>query len=251
MFSKLSKINNKIFLFDNLLLILKKILFMEVKKNPKVDLEKKRPILLEIGFIISLALVFAGFQYKSSDNTKNTLGSLGDMQVEEEIIPITRQQEIKKPPPPPKVVEELNIVKNDVKIDKEVKIEDSEADENTAITQVVVQPEEEEDEVVNFYVIENKPKFPGGQAAMFKYIAEHTKYPEIAKENGITGKVFVQFVIGKDGSVTNVKVIRGVDPYLDKEAVRVVKSMPKWKPGSQRGKPVKVSFQLPINFTLY
>lgn len=226
---------------------------MEVKKNPKVDLEKKRAILLEIGFIISLALVFIAFQYKSSDDTKNTLGNLGDMQVEEEIVPITRQQEKKPPPPPPpKVVEELNIVKNDEKIDDELEIEDAEADENTAIDQVDVQPEEEEEEeVINFYVIENKPEFPGGQAAMFKYIAEHTKYPEIAKENGITGKVFVQFVIGKDGKVTDVKVIRGIDPYLDKEAVRVVKSMPKWKPGSQRGKSVKVSFQLPINFTLY
>ena len=226
---------------------------MEVKKNPEVNLEKKRPILLEIGLIISLALVFLGFQYKSSDETKNTLGDLGDLQVEEEIIPITRQQEKKPPPPPPpKVVEELNIVKDDEKIENEVEIENTEADENTQIEQVEVQPEEEEEEeIVNFYVIENKPEFPGGQAAMFKFIAEHTKYPEIAKENGITGKVFVQFVIDKDGSVTDVKVIRGVDPYLDKEAVRVVKSMPKWKPGSQRGKPVKVSFQLPINFTLY
>ncbi len=225
---------------------------MEVKKNPKVDLEKKRPILLEIGFIVSLAVVFIGFQYKSSNKTENTLGSLGDMQVEEEIIPITRQQEVKPPPPPPpKVVEELNIVQNDEEIDDELEIDESEADENTEIEPVDVQPQEEEDEVVNFYVIENKPEFPGGEAAMFKYIQEHTKYPEIAKENGITGKVFVQFVIGKDGSITDVKVIRSIDPYLDKEAVRVVKSMPKWKPGSQRGKPVKVSFQLPINFTLY
>ncbi len=225
---------------------------MEVKKNPQVDLEKKRPILLEIGFIVALAFVFIGFQYQSSNDSANTLGNLGDMQIEEEIIPITRQQEVKPPPPPPpKVVEELNIVQDDEEIDNELEIEDMEADENTEIEQVDIQPQEEEEEILNFYVIENKPKFPGGQAAMFKYIAEHTKYPEIAKENGITGKVYVQFVIGKDGKVTDVKVIRGVDPYLDKEAVRVVKSMPKWKPGSQRGKPVKVSFQLPINFTLY
>ncbi|RKX17639.1 MAG: energy transducer TonB [Candidatus Zixiibacteriota bacterium] len=224
---------------------------MEVKKNPKVDLEKKRPILLEIGFIVSLALIFVGFQYQSSDKAENTLGNLGDMQIEEEIIPITRQQEIKQPPPPPQVVEELNIVEDDEEIDEELEIEDTEADENTEVEQVEIQPQEEEEEILNFYVIENKPEFPGGQAAMFKYIAEHTKYPEIAKENGITGKVFVQFVIGKDGKVTDVKVIRGIDPYLDKEALRVVKSMPKWKPGSQRGKAVKVSFQLPINFTLY
>ena len=225
---------------------------MEIKKDPKVDLEKKRIILLEIGLIISLSLIFIAFQYKTSDETSNTLGDLGDLQIEEEIIPITRQQEVKPPPPPPpKVVEELNIVADDEEIEDELEIEDSEADENTEIEQVDIAPQEEEEEIINFYIIENKPEFPGGQAAMFKFIAEHTKYPEIAKENGITGKVFVQFVIGKDGKVTDVKVIRGVDPYLDREAVRVVKSMPPWKPGSQRGKPVKVSFQLPINFTLY
>lgn len=224
---------------------------MEIKKNPKIDLEKKRSILLEIGFIISLAIVFFGFQYKNSEDSTNTLGDLGDIQIEEEIIPITRQKEIKPPPPPPQVIEELNIVQDDEEIENEIEIENTEADENTEIEPVVIQQEEEEEEVLNFYVIENKPKFPGGDAAMFKFITDNTKYPEIAKENGITGKVFVQFVIGKDGAVTDVTVIRGVDPYLDKEAVRVVSAMPKWAPGSQRGKPVKVSFQLPINFTLY
>ncbi len=225
---------------------------METKKNPKIDLEKKRSVLLEIGFIISLAIVFFGFQYKSSEDTANTLGSLDDMQIEEEIIPITRQQEVTPPPPPPpQVIEELNIVQDDEEIENEVEIQNTEADENTEVVPVEIQPQEEEEEVLNFYVIENKPVFPGGEAAMFKYIQQNTKYPEIAKENGITGKVFVQFVIGKDGKVSDVEVIRGIDPYLDKEAVRVVSSMPKWTPGSQRGKPVKVSFQLPINFTLY
>ncbi len=114
-----------------------------------------------------------------------------------------------------------------------------------------VQLQEKNEEVINFYVIENKPEFPGGQVAMLKYIAENTKYPEIAKEKGISGKVFVQFVIDKDGSVTKVKVMRGVNRLLDKEAIRVVKSMPKWKPGTIHGKAVKVLFQLPINFTLY
>ncbi len=99
-------------------------------------------------------------------------------------------------------------------------------------------------------VIEEKPEFPGGEAAAFQWIANNIKYPEIAKENNIQGKVFVQFVIGKDGKVTDVQVVRGVDPSLDKEAVRVIQSMPAWKPGKQRNKPVKVSFQLPINFKL-
>lgn len=119
----------------------------------------------------------------------------------------------------------------------------------TTITEV----EKEEihnEEIFNFYNIEVKPEFPGGTEQLLKYLGKNTNYPEIARVNGITGKVFVQFVIDKDGSVLNVKVMREVDPYLDKEAVRVVKSMPKWKPGKQKGKPVRVSFQVPISFKL-
>ncbi len=114
-----------------------------------------------------------------------------------------------------------------------------------------VQLQGKNEEVINFYVIENKPEFPEGQVAMLKYLAENTKYPEIAKEKGVSGKVFVQFVIDKDGSVTDVKVVRSINPLLNKEAIRVVKAMPKWKPGTIHGKTVKVLFPLPINFTLY
>ena len=104
---------------------------------------------------------------------------------------------------------------------------------------------------VSFYVIDEKPEFPGGVSAMLKYIAENTIYPELAKKKGISGKVFVQFIVDKDGSITDVKIIRGVSPCIDEEAVRVIRSMPKWKPGYLDGKPVKVSFQTPINFTIY
>ncbi|MGQ9847742.1 MAG: energy transducer TonB, partial [Bacteroidales bacterium] len=172
--------------------------------------------------------------------------------IEEEIIPITKQEELKTPPPPPPpVTDVLEIVEDNKEITNEVTVENTEADANTEIqAKVEVQEEEETEEVVNFYVIEEKPEFPGGEAAMFQWISKNIKYPEIAKENGVQGKVYIQFVIGKDGKVTDVQVIRGVDPSLDKEAVRVVQSMPAWKPGKQRGKPVKVSFQLPINFKL-
>ncbi len=106
-------------------------------------------------------------------------------------------------------------------------------------------------EIVNFYVIEEKPEFPGGEKAMMEWIAANVKYPEIAKESGVTGKVFIQFVINKEGKVVDVEVLRGVDAYLDKEAIRVITDMPSWTPGKQRGKAVKVSFQLPIKFMLY
>jgi TonB family protein len=108
----------------------------------------------------------------------------------------------------------------------------------------------ENDTTYSFYVLEQKPEFKGGIGGLMKWIAEHTNYPKEAKKKGITGKVFVQFVIERDGSVSNVKLARKVNPLLDEEAVRVIKMMPKWKPGKQRGKPVRVMYQIPINFVL-
>ncbi len=105
--------------------------------------------------------------------------------------------------------------------------------------------------VVDFYRIEEKPEFPGGEEALMKWIVDHTNYPQIPKEEGVTGKVFVSFIIDKEGNVTEVKLLNNVDPYLDKEALRVVSSLPAWKPGKQGGESVKVSFQLPIKFMLY
>lgn len=225
---------------------------MEIKKNPKADLEKYRTIFLQTGLIITLAIILAAFEWQASGESENVLGNMETVIVEEEIIPITKQEEIKNLPPPPQIIETLEIVEDDKQIENEVKITDTEADQHTEIQKVEVQQEEEVDEVIGFYVIEKKPEFPGGgEAALMKWIVQNIQYPQIAKDMGIKGKVYVQFIIDKDGSVTNVEVIRGVDPSLDKEALRVVKSMPKWKPGEQRGKPVKVSFQIPINFTLY
>ncbi len=224
---------------------------MEVKKNPKANLEKSKGIFLEIGYVVVLAIILIAFQWKDTGESKNTLGVLGDMDIEEEIIPITRQEEVKPPPPPPpKVIEVLNIVEDDVEIEEELEIEDTEADQDTEI-EIEVYEEPEEEEIFGFYVLEDKPTFPGGEIGLMKYLVKHTKYPEIAKENDVTGKVYVQFVIDKKGKVTDVKLMRGVDPALDKEALRVVRALPDWKPGKQRGKPVKVSFQVPISFTLY
>ena len=136
----------------------------------------------------------------------------------------------------------IEIVEDDVVIEDEIEIEDTESDEDLEIV-------EEDDEEV-FMVVENMPEFPGGDLGLMKYIQKNVKYPPIAKEYNITGKVFISFVVDKSGSVTNVKVVRGVDKNLDAEAVRVIKSLPKYKPGKQRGKAVKVMFTVPINFTL-
>jgi len=225
---------------------------MELKKNPKVDLTRYSGLFLQIGFIVSLGVMMAAFSYTSKDRSKNTLGQLQDVAAEDEMIPITRQEEIKPPPPPepPKVSEVINIVEDDVDIDDELDIKDTEGDQDTQVNIVEMGEEAEEEEAQVFFIVENMPVFPGGDLELRKYIAQNIQYPEIAKENGIQGKVFVQFVVNQKGEVEQVKVVRGVDPSLDKEAIRVIKALPKWAPGSQRGKPVKVSFTVPINFQL-
>ena len=226
---------------------------MKTKKNPKVDLEKYRNIFLEIGLIVSLLATYMVFQIKSYDKQKNILGDLADVKIEEEIIPITRMKEIQPPPPPPPtVVEQLNIVEDDEQIEDEFEMDDSEADEETTIDQTDIQIDDEEvdDEPVNFYSVQEQPEFPGGEAALYQYLSNNIHYPEDAMGNDIQGTVWVQFIIDKNGNVTNIKVVRSVDPSLDREAIRVVKSMPRWKPGKQRGKPVRVIFQVPIKFEI-
>lgn len=228
---------------------------MELKKSPKVDLESKRNTFLLLGLVLALGITLLAFEWTTKPKKVEGLGQIQTQEVEEEIIPITREQQVKPPPPPPppKVVEVLNIVDDDVEIEDELEIEDTEADETTVIDVAPVietAAEEEEDEAQVFFIVEEMPEFPGGDLALRKYIANSIKYPVIAQENGIQGKVYVTFVVGKDGSVTNARIARGVDPSLDKEALRVVNSLPKWKPGKQRGKPVNVSYTVPINFVL-
>ena len=216
---------------------------MEPKKNPEVNLERKRGLFLQIGLVIALLVVLGAFEYKTYEKIAYNLGALSLDDLEEEIIPITKQ-EVKPPPPPPPPPEIIEIVEDDVVIEDEIEIEDTESDEDEEIEII----EEDDDEF--FMVVENMPIFPGGDLGLMKYIQKHVKYPAIAKEYNITGKVYVSFIVDKSGSVTNVKIVRGVDKNLDAEAVRVVKSLPKYKPGRQRGISVRVMFTIPINFTL-
>ncbi|RKD92660.1 energy transducer TonB [Mangrovibacterium diazotrophicum] len=227
---------------------------MELKKSPKADLENKRNIFVQIGLVISLGITLLAFEWTTRVEQATSLGSVVQQDVEDEIIPITRQEEVKPPPPPPppKVVEVLTIVDDDTEIEEELDIEDTEADDNTVIdvAPVIQQEAEEEEESEVFFIVENMPEFPGGELALRKFIANAIKYPVIAQENGIQGKVYVNFVVDKDGSVSGARIARGVDASLDKEALRVVNSLPKWKPGMQRGKPVRVSYTVPISFVL-
>lgn len=227
---------------------------MEIKKTPGADLENKKGLFTEIGLAIVLGVVFAAFEWSSKDVQVNISDMPEEVAVEEEMVPITKQDEIKPPPPPPppKMVDIINIVDDKTEINDELELMDTEADENTEIEfqEVEVQEEEPEETEEVFLIVEQMPVFPGGDEALRKYLAQSVKYPVIAQENGIQGRVFVSFVVNQKGEVTNVRVARPFDPNLDKEAVRVVQSMPKWAPGMQRGKAVKVSYTVPINFVL-
>ncbi len=221
---------------------------MEVKKTAKADLEQHKTTFILAGFVITLSLILLAFEWTSSTKIQSDLGTLEDLEMEEVIIPITRE-EVKPPPPPPpppKVVEEIKIVEDDVEVVEEVEI-DTEADEETEVEIVEVVEEEEEEEAPVFFIVEQMPEFPGG---IQQYLAKNIKYPEIAKENNIQGKVYINFVVNEKGKVEQVKIMRGVDRSLDKEALRVVRSLPNWKAGKQRGKAVRVSMSIPIIFKL-
>ena len=226
---------------------------MEPKKSPKADLESKKGLFKEIGLAVALGLTLAAFEWSSSDAVTVAEQVTEEAVVEEDIIPVTTQDEIKPPPPPP-VADALTIVEDDTEIADDFDLQDTEATDASEVefrpVETVEVEEEEETSNEVFIIVEQMPVFPGGEAALRKFLATEVKYPVIAQENGIQGRVYVKFVIAADGSVTNVEVARPFDPNLDKEAVRVVKSMPKWTPGKQRGKAVKVSYTVPINFVL-
>ena len=212
------------------------------KKDPKISLENKKGMFFQIGLAVTLIVVLISFEWKSYDKSNYNLGDLNLDDMEEEIIPITRQ-EVKPPPPPPPPPEIIEIVEDEVEIENEVEIEETDTDEDEIV-------EIEEDDEEFFMVVENMPEFPGGDLGLMKFIQKNVRSPAIAKEYNITGKVYVSFIVDKQGSVTNVKIVRGVDKNLDAEALRVVSLLPKYKPGKQRGKAVRVMFTIPINFTL-
>jgi protein TonB len=226
---------------------------MDQKKTQKADLEGKKVIFTEIGLIIALAVCLFAFEWKSYEKTVQDLGTRQAEDIPEEIIPITEQKLKPPPPPPPKQVVRINVVEDDVVVEDDLNI-NVEADQNTEVEEyiapVMTQEEESEEERQIFMVVESMPEFPGGEPALYKYLAENIKYPQMAKESGIQGRVFVTFVVERDGRVTDVRVLRGIGGGCDEEAIRVVAAMPKWAPGKQRGKPVRVQYNLPVKFTL-
>jgi len=223
---------------------------MEPKKNPKADLDRKTGMFFNIGLAISLALVLTAFEWRSYDDGNLVdLGQLDDDFEDIMEIPPTEQP----PPPPPKIqLPQIIEIPDEEEIEEEIEVDlDVEITEETVIEDIVFEeaPEEEvADEI--FDIVEDQPTPPGGMAAFYKFVGKSMKYPNQARRMGIEGRVFVQFVVDKDGSLTEIKAVKGIGAGCDEEAVRVLNTAPKWKPGKQRGRPVKVRMILPITFKL-
>ncbi len=225
---------------------------MEVKKYPKVDLENYRTLFFLIGLVVSLGILYALFQWKTYNVKVQDLAVNQEAEFEQEDVPVTTREVKLPPPPPPKQVvsDAIEIVTNDTKIEEQFDFNvEATEDEAVDFTDINFDTEEDDDEQI-FVSVQQMPEFPGGMLALRRYIAEHIQYPVLAQENEIEGTVVVKFVVGKKGEVSNVTVIRGVDPLLDSEAIRVVKHLPPFKPGYNNGRPVKVWFTLPIVFKL-
>ena len=228
---------------------------MEVKKSPKADLKSKRLLFTEIGFVAALLVVLLAFEWSSKDKKVAVLDAGNQEIIEDEMVPITQET----PPPPPEIAkipilsDQIDIVDDDIKVDDNILNLEDDANLGVEIMDYVEAVEEEvvEEEAIPFQLVEQKPKFQGGDANDFsKWVNQRLVYPEIAKENGVQGRVMLQFTVNADGSVSGVKVLRGVDSSLDKEAVRVVSSSPKWTPGRQRDRAVKVTYTFPVIFQL-
>jgi len=228
---------------------------MEIKKSEKANLENKKLLFVEIGLIVSLLITYVAFEWTSKETTTSVLEDTTEILIEEEII----STNIETPPPPPAapkipvLSDQIDIVDDEIELEDDmfVNLEDDASLGVEIMDYVEVEEEIIEEEAIPFQMVEERPTFQGGDANLFsKWVNQRLVYPEIAKENGVQGRVMLQFTVEKDGSITKVKVLRGVDPSLDKEAVRVVSMSPKWKPGKQRDRAVPVTYTFPVIFQL-
>lgn len=226
----------------------------EVKKSPKANIDALKLTSILMGMVVGISALFFAFEWSSKTKKLDESIIVQDVLAEEE-IEITRRDPAPPPPPPPPAPETpeiIQVVEEKVETRIEINTEDdaSKRQMETFVPPPPPKPKVEEVTEEIFVVVEEQPEFPGGNAAMMKFLSDNIKYPVIAQENGIQGRVITNFVVERDGSITDVQVVRGVDPSLDKEAVRVIQSMPKWKPGKQRGSAVRVRFTLPVVFRL-
>ena len=220
---------------------------MQLRKNPEADLERRKLSFWMIGALTALAITLVAFEWTTFDRSREDLGALELDLIEEEVIPPSATPP-PPPPPPPAPTQVIEIVDDEEEV-VETETVEMEVQENTEV-QAPVQREEEVVEEQIFTIVEDMPAYPGGELEMRKYLGKSSKYPQMAQDAGIQGTVFLTFEVDKDGKIKDVKVLRGIGGGCDEEAIRVVKAMPQWSPGKQRGKPVRVQFNLPVKFTL-
>ena len=222
---------------------------MEPKKTEKADLDKRRGLYFNVGLVVTMAIIVFAFEKKSYDKSDIVLQGQVTEIVEDLLdIPPTEQP----PPPPPKIQQpEIVEVPDEEEIEEEIEVDlDIEITEEEVIEEIVFEEVEEEVAEEIFTIVEDPASPDGGMQAFYQFVQKKMKYPSQARRMGIEGRVFVEFVVDKDGSLVDVKAIKGIGAGCDEEAVRVIKMHPKWKPGKQRGKPVKQKIVLPINFQL-
>jgi len=232
---------------------------MEAKKTQKADLEKRKGLFLEIGLVTILALVLVAFNLRSTDKKDSGMVmQTVSAEMEEEIIQTEEEQQQEPEPEPeqpePEVTTELEVVDNDAELEHELGIVDAGDNANKQQEEIVITEAAGEEEVVEeeiFVFVEEYPSYPGGEEALYKFLGDNIQYPELARENNITGTVVIKFVVEKDGSITKASILREIGGNCGKEALRVVNSMPKWKPGKQSGKAVRTEFTLPVQFELH
>src|SRR5574344_41547 len=229
---------------------------MEIKKSPKADLENKKIISVLIGLVVALGILFVAFEWSQSDVTVYEEALQGAAEVDEELVDITFRSETPPPPPPPQEQETvlsdvIEIKENTETVETADFSTEDQSDKRVEIQAPIAAPEEEpEDQKKIHVIVEKMPEFKGGAEAMNNFLVRNIRYPLIAQENNIQGRVICQFVVNSDGRIVDVEVVRGVEASLDAEADRVIKSMPPWTPGKQGGKNVRVKYTLPIRFKL-
>ncbi len=229
---------------------------MEVKKSPKANLESKKLFYRELGLIVALGVILCAFEWSTTEKAESVIQQEEAVAIEVEQVPVTTEA---PPPPPeapkvPQLSDMIEVVDDDIVVDTDLFISlEDDVDMGVEIMDYVAEVAEEtiEEAPIPYTLVEEKPSFNGGDANEFtKWVYSKIEYPEVARENGISGRVTLQFTIEADGSLTNIRVLRGVDPSIDQEAIRVVSMSPKWTPGRQRDKAVRVTYNFPIFFQL-
>lgn len=235
---------------------------LEIKKSYKASLEGMRPAMFMLGLIVVLSVLFVALEFNTGNDSSDYSGSmLDDIPQEMELMPAVQHDEqevMAQAAGVSQAVKEIyNVVPDNVTVDTEERgaekvsgnVVETDAERDNA-TPVQVTPVDNSGKTLDFRVVERLPEFPGGMVEFMKWLTKNLKYPVVARDQKIQGKVIVSFIINKDGGVADAKVVRQVHPYLDREAMRVIRMMPRWKPGEDKGKPCRTMMVIPVVFAL-